>query len=286
VRNPVAYHLIPRAMWEAADASRPLRGASLADEGFVHLTHRMTNLVDVANAFYREVPGPHLVLTLALPKLTSPWRYDGDERYPHVYGPIDRVAITEVRPIERTPDGGFLPIERPDPRTPPDVAALVRALRDGKVAFVVVGSAGAALLGAELDPGDLDVCIATDQANVDRLGRVLMSLGARPRVWVPGWIDAAEAAAWRPGPTAESVELLFETRHGDLDVLISSLGADGRSEDSYDELVASAVHVEVHGRAVAVASPDRLLASKLASRGPKDLRAREALERLVERAGR
>jgi uncharacterized protein (DUF952 family) len=52
-----------------------------------------------------------VVLTIVLDRLSSPWRYDGDERYPHVYGPLDRDAITEVRPIPRAADGTFLPIE-------------------------------------------------------------------------------------------------------------------------------------------------------------------------------
>ena len=46
-------------------------------------------------------------------RLTSAWRYDGDERYPHVYGPLDRSAITDVHPIERAADATFLRIEGP-----------------------------------------------------------------------------------------------------------------------------------------------------------------------------
>jgi uncharacterized protein (DUF952 family) len=126
----VAYHLVPTAVWEAAPANEPFRPASLADEGFVHLTHRMVELVDVANSFYRDDPRPHIVLTIALGRLTSPWRHDGDERYPHVYGPLDPASITEIRPIDREADGTFLPIEeakRPEePRTPTELERMVR----------------------------------------------------------------------------------------------------------------------------------------------------------------
>ena len=111
--NPIAYHLVPAEAWQATPADEPFRAASLADEGFIHLTHTMTDLVEVANAFYHDDPRPHLVLTIALRWLASPWRYDGDERYPHVYGPLDRAAITEVRPIQRGSDGTYLPIARP-----------------------------------------------------------------------------------------------------------------------------------------------------------------------------
>jgi uncharacterized protein (DUF952 family) len=115
--DPIAYHLVPAAAWEATPADAPFCAASLATEGFIHLTHRPDDLVDVANAFYRDEAGPHLVLTVALDRLTSPWRYDGDVRYPHLHGPLDRVAITAVRPVPRAADGTYLPI---DPAAPPD----------------------------------------------------------------------------------------------------------------------------------------------------------------------
>lgn len=106
----MAYHLIPVADLDAHAADAPVRPHSLAVEGFVHLTHRMDDLVDVANTFYRDEPGPHVVLTIDLERLSAPWRYDGDERFPHVYGPLDRDAITGVEAIRRAPDGAFLPL--------------------------------------------------------------------------------------------------------------------------------------------------------------------------------
>ncbi|HET9520598.1 MAG TPA: DUF952 domain-containing protein [Candidatus Limnocylindrales bacterium] len=109
--DPIAYHLVPAAAWQATPADAPFRAASLATEGFIHLTHGADDLVDVANAFYRDEAGPHLVLTVALDRLASPWRYDGDARFPHVYGPLDRAAIIEIRPIARTGDGTYLAIE-------------------------------------------------------------------------------------------------------------------------------------------------------------------------------
>jgi hypothetical protein len=113
IQAPVAYHLTPEAAWAATAPGEPFRAASLVTEGFVHLTYRMTDLVDVANEFYRDEPGPHLVLTVALRWLDAPWRIDGDERYPHVYGPLSRRAITEVQAIPRDADGTYRPIERP-----------------------------------------------------------------------------------------------------------------------------------------------------------------------------
>ena len=109
-QHQTAYHLVPAAAWDAAPADEPFRPGSLATEGFVHLTHGMGELIEAANAFYRDEPGPHLVLTIDLDALGAPWRYDGDERYPHVYGPLDRSAITAARPIARAAGGDFVPV--------------------------------------------------------------------------------------------------------------------------------------------------------------------------------
>lgn len=110
-RGPIAFHLAPASAWEAVPAGEPFRTASLETDGFVHLTHHMADLVGVANAFYCDEPGPHVVLTVALERLDALWRYDGDERFPHVYGPLRRDAVTEVRPMTRDGEGRFLPIE-------------------------------------------------------------------------------------------------------------------------------------------------------------------------------
>ncbi len=280
----MAYHLVAETTWAMAPAAAPFRPPSLETEGFVHLTHRMADLVDVANALYRDEPGPHLVLTIALRWLGAPWRYDGDERYPHVYGPLDRRAITEVRPIERDAGGAFLPIERPDLRRPPDMPALLARLSGAGVTFLVVGSSGAALLGANLVPGDLDICPAPDPDNLRRLADALAAIDARPRVAFPGWVTEEEAAAWRPTPDLQALELLYETPFGDLDILAAVLGPGGRGFIEYPELVADAVTIRVEGMAIAVASAAHLLASKIGARRPKDLRAREELERLAARA--
>ena len=101
---------------------KPFLPASLGTEGFVHLTHRIADLVDVANALYRDEPGPHRVLTIALDRLSAAWRYDGDERFPHVYGPLDRAAITAVRPIRRDAEGAFLAMQHADEGGVPDDA--------------------------------------------------------------------------------------------------------------------------------------------------------------------
>jgi uncharacterized protein (DUF952 family) len=106
-------HLLPEAAWDARDPSSPYVPAAYAEDGFVHCTDGDEEMVRTANRFYREVPGPFLVLTVDLDHTGSPWRFDEPGRpYPHVYGPIDASAIVEVRRFERDPDGTFTAIRQ------------------------------------------------------------------------------------------------------------------------------------------------------------------------------
>ncbi len=103
-----AYHLVPAEEWEA-EPDAPFLPAAYPQDGFTHLTHTADDLLTVANMFYRADPRPYLAVHLALDRLTAPWRYDGDPRFPHLYGPLNRDAVLAVRPTLRLPDGTFLP---------------------------------------------------------------------------------------------------------------------------------------------------------------------------------
>jgi uncharacterized protein (DUF952 family) len=106
------FHLTPVAWWDAADPGAPLEAPSLVTEGFVHCTTGATEMVATANRHYRADPRPFVVLTIDLDRLTSPWRVDDPGGiYPHVFGPIDRTAIVDVRPMPRAADGTFRPFE-------------------------------------------------------------------------------------------------------------------------------------------------------------------------------
>jgi uncharacterized protein (DUF952 family) len=106
------YHLAPAETWATSDPNRPYAPASLIDEGFIHCTDGMTEMVATANRHYREDPRAFLVLTVDLDAASSPWRIE-DERgiYPHIHGAIDRAAITRVVPAPRADDGEFLAFE-------------------------------------------------------------------------------------------------------------------------------------------------------------------------------
>ncbi len=102
------FHLIPVEVWSAADPGVPLERVSLIDEGFIHCTDGVDELIATANRHYRADPRQFLALTVDLDAVTSPWRFDEPGKpYPHVYGPIDRAAIVAVAAVHRERDGTF-----------------------------------------------------------------------------------------------------------------------------------------------------------------------------------
>ncbi len=99
------YHLVPRSVWER-DLAQPYRADSLATEGFIHCSFA-DQVARSANRFYANAVDL-LVLTIDPARLASPLRDEpaGDgHSYPHVYGPLNRDAVTAVVPLTRDPDG-------------------------------------------------------------------------------------------------------------------------------------------------------------------------------------
>jgi uncharacterized protein (DUF952 family) len=101
------YHIVPRDTWERS--AGVYRADSLATEGFTHCSYR-DQVAWVANQFY-AAQGDLLVLCIDPDRLRSPVRDEAPgtgERFPHVYGPIEREAVVEVRPLGRGPDGSWV----------------------------------------------------------------------------------------------------------------------------------------------------------------------------------
>lgn len=129
------------------------------------------------------------------------------------------------------------------------------------VDFVVIGGIAAVLHGSARITQDLDVCFATDDANLDALGKVLVELEARPR----GLPD--EIAFVPDRDTLRRVEVLtLTTTAGDFDVLARPEGA-----PTYRRLRENADRYDVGAFAVLVASVEDLLAMKRAAGRAKDL---------------
>lgn len=116
---PIVLHLMPRSDWAGLVPDQPISNPSLETEGFIHCTDDHGVLLQVANAFYRQVPGEFVVLHVEVADLTSaciweaPAHIDNSgtsfaPQFPHVYGPIDRVAVVNVEAVRRHQDGTFV----------------------------------------------------------------------------------------------------------------------------------------------------------------------------------
>jgi hypothetical protein len=159
---------------------------------------------------------------------------------------------------------------------PLDAAGILRRLTARGVDFVVIGGIAAVLHGSARATFDLDLCFATDKANLDGLGEVLIDLDARLRGVcdeVPFVPDAA---------TLRQVDVLtLRTALGDLDVLARPAGV-----TRYETLRRGADRYELGGFSVLVASVADLIAMKRAAGRAKDLADVEELEAILRlRAG-
>jgi uncharacterized protein len=111
-------HLLAEDDWRElrhhADVYAP---PTLAEEGFVHCSASDDVMLAVANLLYANLPGRFVVLSLDEARLRAEVRWEApsppppggtDALFPHVYGPLDLVAVTGVRRAERSRDGRFV----------------------------------------------------------------------------------------------------------------------------------------------------------------------------------
>ncbi|WP_327377182.1 DUF952 domain-containing protein [Streptomyces sp. NBC_01216] len=99
-------HVVPLDAWSAGPAL-PYTPPSLSSEGFVHCSADEASALAVADARYRDVAGPLLVLVVDESRLSGEVRWEGsrDALFPHVHGPIEREAVTAVLEVRRDADG-------------------------------------------------------------------------------------------------------------------------------------------------------------------------------------
>jgi len=160
----------------------------------------------------------------------------------------------------------------PRHRPPLQVAALLRALHDDRIDWVLSGSTVLAVYGADLTPNDLDVVPSLDPENLERLAGLLARLDARP-AYLPEWttgLSLDECRQWTPAPvTPEHLDHLFVTSLGMLDIPPTITG-------DYARLRQGATRVELADTPVWVCAPEEVL-----NRIPARARAKD-LERLAE----
>lgn len=145
---------------------------------------------------------------------------------------------------------------------------LLRRLADAGVDFVVVGGVAVNFQGYARATKDLDITYATDVANLDRLGQVLLRIAARLR-------GIREKVPFIPdGRTLRRTAILtLDTDEGGLDLLVDPPGA-----PPYSKLREHADIVDLDGREIRIAALDDLLRMKRAAGRPQDIADIDALE--------
>ncbi|MFI6034152.1 DUF952 domain-containing protein [Streptomyces sp. NPDC051315] len=109
------YHVVPKADWDARP-DRPYAPASLDEDGFVHCSPDEATTLAVVNAFYRAAPRPLLALVLDEERLRARCAWEAAEPapppgvpdgtlFPHVFGPLDRDAVTRVLEVRWDEEG-------------------------------------------------------------------------------------------------------------------------------------------------------------------------------------
>lgn len=139
----------------------------------------------------------------------------------------------------------------------------------------MIGGVAVVVQGSPRFTQDLDISYATDTENLERLGEMLVELGARLR-------GVEEEVAFVAGArTLRGTGMLtLTTRDGDIDLLADPPGSPG-----YASLRRKATAIELHGDTVLIASIEDLIAMKEATARPQDLADIESLEVAKRRAG-
>lgn len=156
-----------------------------------------------------------------------------------------------------------------------DPGAVLAALADHHVEFILIGGLAAISHGSPFPTEDVDVTPERSLANLDRLSEALRALGARLRA--DGVVDGLPFDHDGQSLAAAGVWNLV-TDHGDLDISMVPTGTDG-----YADLVVDARETEILGVAVRVASLADVVRSKQAANRPKDQRVLPTLRDLLDR---
>jgi len=144
---------------------------------------------------------------------------------------------------------------------------LLRRLIDAGVDFVVIGGVAVFFQGYPRLTKDLDIVYATNAANLERLGQVLVELGARLR-----GIDDDVPFVPDARTLKRTTILTLDTRLGSVDLLVDPAGA-----DRYEAMRERADVVDLDGVEFRIVSVEDLLSMKRAAGRPQDIADIDAL---------
>lgn len=93
------YHIVLPERWAQFETKEFYEAESLETEGFIHCSYE-NQLPGVIERYYKSV-AQILILTIDPEKLSSDLVLEestGGEFYPHIYGPLNKSAIIDIKP--------------------------------------------------------------------------------------------------------------------------------------------------------------------------------------------
>ena len=158
-------------------------------------------------------------------------------------------------------------------------AEVLVALRRHGVEFLLVGGQAGNAYGAVRPTRDIDVVVRWSAENLDRMGEVLLELGAGLRI--EGLSDPFEVPH-RDAAFLSGMEIsTWRSPLGDVDVLRGLPSPHG--EIRYDDLVERSQTLCIDGEEVQVASLDDVILSKQTVNRPSDIAALPELLAIASR---
>lgn len=156
-----------------------------------------------------------------------------------------------------------------------DFAALLRALSEGRVEYILVGGVAATAHGSARLTLDLDIVYRRTPENIDRTANTLGKLSPYLRDAPPGLPFQFDA------PTIErGLNFTLTTSLGAIDLLGEIVGG-----GSYDDLLPHTITLELFSIQCRCLDLEALIRVKRAAGRPKDLEAIAELEALLEERG-
>jgi hypothetical protein len=115
------WHLTPLSRWRSEPHSGYVPGTRDAAP-FVHASPDEQTTLAIANALYAQAAEPLVALALSESALSAPVRYEAGQLaplpgveagtlFPHVYGPVERAAVTGILYLRQDPAGWYTALE-------------------------------------------------------------------------------------------------------------------------------------------------------------------------------
>ncbi len=106
----IIYHIAVRNRWESQKSGPSYIPEGFQREGFIHCSNA-EQVIRVANGLFQGRQDL-VLLGIAPARVQAEIRWEnlegGTERFPHIYGPLNREAVADIWEFQPGPDGLFV----------------------------------------------------------------------------------------------------------------------------------------------------------------------------------